>query len=415
MTVNLWLLSKNDFSLVTNQLLVSASQLFALLGLILMAVSQMLSTRLRFIENIFGGLDKVYGIHQLLGGLSFVFILNHPTLLAINSLPNFGLALNYLTLGKDLAYNLGLIAIWIMLLAFVFIALVRLPYHIWLWTHRTLGVAFLLAGIHTLLIGSDVGNFLPLKVWVGFFIAIGTLAAVYSLIFYKRFAPRYIYEVKEIARHLDVVTIFLAPKNKALAFDPGQFVYVRFLNTSIGSETHPFSLASAPIEGRLRLSVKVVGDYTLKLANLALGDTAILYGPYGKFGERYKDFSVKKHVWIAGGIGVTPFLSLLRSEFVKPSGKKIVLYYCYRNESEAVFKKELEEVVQKTQGVEFIGWSSATNPRFTAKEAVKHLRENDGFDIHICGPQKMMEDLKMQFLKLGVAESKILFENFQFI
>ena len=89
---------------------------------------------------------------------------------------------------------------------------------------------------------------------------------------------------------------------------------LRFLwekKDGIIGETHPFSIASSPSEDKVRMYIKSLGDFTTSLKNLKVGAIAEIEGAYGKF--TYTNFGTAPQIWIAGGIGVTPFLSMARS------------------------------------------------------------------------------------------------------
>lgn len=410
-TVYLWVSSKQDTAIIFEQPLRSISQISALLGTILMAFTVILSTRLKLIELIFGGLDKTYNVHQLLGSISFLLILHHPILLALQSLPQINSALSYLLPSSDLAYSLGAFGLYASIVGFVFMRFIKLPYHIWKISHKLLGIAFLLGSGHVLLIPSDVSNFFPLRLWMGTFVALGIASVVYKFLLYFILGPKYKYQIEKIERSIDVVTIYLKSK-KVMNFKPGQFVYVHFKNKSTGKESHPFSIASAPQDNLLRLSAKIVGDYTLKLSQLNEGDKAVVYGPYGRF--VMNRFKHKNCLWIAGGIGVTPFLSMLSQEAYYCFANSIYFYYTYRNREEAVFTEEIRDLSQKVPHLRFFDWCSKEKRRLDVKEIMNQvdIRLMDG--IFLCGPLAMMEGFKKQFVRVGVPEGKIIYENFSF-
>ena len=106
------------------------------------------------------------------------------------------------------------------------------------------------------------------------------------------------------------LSVALAPVRKPLSFTPGQFVFLALGGTG-GWERHPFSVSSAPSDPRLELTIKASGDYTRELYDqLQPGVPAKLAGPFGGFDYRQGGHD---QIWIAGGIGVTPFLSWIRS------------------------------------------------------------------------------------------------------
>lgn len=411
-TVNLWINSKSSFVEIINSPLRSFSQILALEGIILMSLSLVLATRIHLIEDIFAGIDQVYKIHKIMGIVAFLFLINHPLLLATQSLPNLKAASAYLIPGKMPAYNLGIAALYIMILSFIFMIFIKLPFHLWRNTHRFLGLSFMLGGVHGFLVRSDLSGFIYLKIWMLSFIFTGSLAFIYSIFFYKKFGQRFIYKVEKVERVLDVVHIYLLHVFKKMTFQPGQFIYIWFDNKTLGKEEHPFSISSASTDASLRISAKIVGDYTLRLPNLRTGDLAYVYGPHGKFGEKSITHE-SAEVWIAGGIGVTPFMSMIRQNFFNKNTKPIDFIYSFSNPEEAIFKDEIEDNLTAGTNIRCTLWCTKDKGRLTVNKILNLTGNLEGKCIYLCGPETMMMSLKDQFLRTGVEENRILFERFE--
>ena len=116
---------------------------------------------------------------------------------------------------------------------------------------------------------------------------------------------------------------------------------IRFPRFEGYKELFPFSVSNDPSQARVRISIKKSGDYTgEKVPLLKKGDKAIVMGPYGMFGERYLKHD-RDMIWIAGGIGITPFLSMAKHESLNPTERKILLVWVIRNKSEAFHHSEL--------------------------------------------------------------------------
>jgi predicted ferric reductase len=417
-TFFIWILGKGNLSLVFSSPYTSFSQILALLGLILASFNFLLSTKQKLIENLFGGLDKVYEVHKTTGALAFVFILTHPLLLVLEVLPKLDLALVYLIPGRDLSYSLGIFSILFFILSFIFIVFINLSYNKWIYTHRLLGVAFFLTGLHILTISSDVSTNLFLRYWILFFWIVGTISFLYIVFFYRFIGPRYLYEVVKIVRKFDILDFYLKPLERKMTFMPGQFVYLSFLNKDLGGELHPFSLSFSPRDELMRVSVKILGDFTLKMKDVVKeGDRVWLYGPYGRFSQKYFTFDYDNFVFIAGGIGVTPFLSIIRDRLSDQGRGKTLLFYSFSSEYEAVFDDEIREIKSKVGELEYIPWNSSLKGRLTAQKVLDFLSSCNLKKtlIMICGPILMMENLKNQFISLGVSEDNIVFEKFAFL
>ncbi len=410
-TAALWLLSKKTPGVILSSPLYSLSQISALIGLLLVMANLVLSTRLKWVEDLWGGLDKAYESHHILGMSAFILLVNHPLLMAVQTLPNVTAVKQYLLPGAFLPYNAGIFALYLMLAAFVFMLVVKLPYHLWKRTHQILGFAALLGGTHALLIASDISVFMPLRIWMALWIGLGTLSFVYTFFLYNTVGGVFAYEVVKTERNLDVITVTAKPVRRKMEYRPGQFAYVAFDNPSVGREQHPFTIASSPQEDTLRFSIKMLGDYTVRLSRLREGDRMFLKGPHGSFGNRFIAGN-QPLVWVAGGIGITPFLSMLRGAH---NGMPVRLYYCYGTKEEGIFSSELKRLASRHANVKIVDWVSRDKGRFSVSRISNDLADLQGYAVQLCGPPPMMDSLRKQFAQIGVPEEKILYENFELI
>lgn len=410
-TVSLYILSKDNLSALSDHPFLSLSQITALLGTVLLSLSFVIAGRSSFLEGIFGGLDKIYKTHHLTAGIAFVLLLNHPIMLIVNRLPNRNLAVSYLLPSGDWSYNFGIFALWGFILLMILTIYLNLPYHLWKKTHELMGIPFLLATSHALLIKSDISRFPALRGWIGLMLFLGILSFLYKRFLYGKIGPIHFYIVDSLARKVDITEIYLRPVGESMKFIPGQFAFLSFQNDAIANEHHPFSIASGPEDEFLRFCVKIVGDYTLSLRDLKKGDTVKVFGPYGRFSERLI-FSKKDAVFIAGGIGVTPFLSLIRNKSEKGKERKTYFFYCVKDENEAYYHNEIQSLLASSADVSYFFHASKEKGRITAKTILEEVGNLKDKEIFLCGPPPMMNDLRNQFLSLGARNYNILFEDF---
>src|SRR5436305_13867710 len=157
---------------------------------------------------------------------------------------------------------------------------------------------------------------------------------------------RYDYKVKAINR-LDprALEVILAPTTRPLLFVAGQFVFVHF-GGSAEWERHPFTVSSDPQERDLRLSIEALGDYTQHLSDtLQPGAPAIVSIAFGLFDYRQ---GTREQVWIAGGIGITPFRSWIRAFPTEQQMEfDIDLYDTVRSKDEGLFLEEIRRAAKK--------------------------------------------------------------------
>jgi len=189
---------------------------------------------------------------------------------------------------------------------------------------------------------------------------------------------RHRYRVEGVNRLAqDAVEIVLAWEGDRLRFQPGQFVFVRF--AELGGEAHSFSITSAPDEAALRLVVKALRDHTRVLMDLPPGGSAELEGPYGTFS--HLALANSRQVWIAGGIGITPFLSMARS--LDGTGQEIDLYYCTEASDQAYFLKELFQVADRNPRVRVVPIRKVHLGRLSADDIEAASRDLSEKDIRI--------------------------------
>lgn len=392
--------------------LTSIGQMLGLVGMAMFALTFVLSTRHRILERFFNGMNRVYVAHHMFGAIAFSLILFHPIMLAlkyaiVSSTRDAALFL----LSTESGILWGTAALLSMMLFLVLTFFISFAYDKWEVTHRFLSISFILASIHTLVIYSDTQISTLLYWYMALFIMVGTIPILYRTVAPKLFVPYVEYIVDEV-RHVDgkTVEIFMVPAFKPLSYKAGQFIFIGFKNEAIGSESHPFSIVSAPDEPRLAIAVKTLGDHTGKFKLIEKNMIAKVEGPFGMF--TYDTVPGKDQIWIAGGIGITPFIGMAKS--VTNPNYHIKIYYCVNEQAEAVFLDEFLAITEKNPNIETMAFCSNDRGHISA-DALQTMRE-DIFskEIFICGPPVMMHALENQLLEKGVARSHIHTEEFTF-
>jgi len=389
----------------------SIGQLTALMGLVLFSLNIVIATRLKFLDEIFFGLNRAYLNHHLLGGLAFILLLIHPLVLAVRYLPvSVTLAAQFLLpTTNDMTKAYGIYGLLLMIILLVLTFYLRPPYQLWKLTHKFLGLALFLASLHVYFIPSDVSRSTGLRFYMLSLVTLGLVAAIYRSILggAKKWQYR-VRQVKEVITDL-IYEIELEPLAEMMPYQAGQFIFISFLDDKIGREVHPFSLASSPKETNLKFVFKVLGDYTTRLKGLRPGTVARIEGPFGKF--HYGNFSVKQ-IWIAGGIGLTPFLGMAR-DLVGQSHFQVQLFYCVNNQAEAAFENELDQLAKTNVTFNFFPFYTSLRGRIKAKIVEQICGGIKDKEILLCAPPAMMRSLRQQFRELGVPNRLIHSEEFE--
>lgn len=390
----------------------SLGDVAGLCGMAMFSLVIILSARLRFFEKFFKGINESYTAHHFFGGLAFSLLLFHPLLLTYSYLlVSFKSATLFLLPNTYWAQNFGRLGLFIMIITLVITFYTKLKYQVWKFTHKFLGIAFIFAFLHTFLIGGDLLTNQLLKIYLFVLGITAMVAYFYRTLFADYFVRVFNYTVKDIKKHEDKIwEITCEPKGGEMKFVPGQFSFVRFFNKELTKEIHPFSFSSNN-GNPLKITIKELGDYTDKIGNLKIGDKAAFEGPFGAF--NFKNYGNKNQVWIAGGIGVTPFLSMLKSLSDEDRDYNIDLYYSVKNEDCLAFKEEIEEISKRYKNLNVNLWVTSKNGFLTADLIKLETSNLENRDILICGPSVMMLALKDQFLQQKIREDQIHIEEFQ--
>ena len=408
LTIFIWLIFPPEREGVENYARYLAGMTLGSLVLVLMSFSLFLSTRPRWAEPYFGGLDKMYLTHRHTSTAAFLILFVH---LLVVPLHVFDLALgNYLAI---IAFS-GIVSIVLPTLAPRIPFLNRMTgetYEGWKKLHRFIGIFFILGYLHSITVNAPTAK-IAIN-WNQVFVFLGIGSYLYTELF-GRFFKKYVPYTVEAVNHPNSSTteVVLRPKKDLITkHRAGQFLFVRFLEKGL-NESHPFTISSAPNEDGLRLTIKACGDFTRRLfANLKAGTDAIVEGAYGMFDYRTGG---PKQIWVAGGIGITPFLSFIR-DLKDDLNHHVDFYYTVRHKDEAIFVDEIEKIVTKYPRLKPYIRFSAVHGSLTVDDIVKNAGGDiRGHHVYMCGPLPMVQAFEKKFAEAGVSRENIHFEEFNF-
>ncbi len=399
------------------QSVLAIGQVAGLAGMAALSLSFILSARLRWLEDYFGGLDGMYRVHHRVGLTAFGLLLLHPIGLALRFAPaDWGRAVGFLLPGHARgAVDLGVYALWGMVLLLIVTLTSWVPYDKWKLSHKALGLVLLGGALHVWFVEPSPG--LPVAVaqhaglwaYLTALMCVGLVAATYKTVVLPLW-PKSRYTVTEVTRLSDdVLEVDLSPVDGRIEFVPGQFVFVTFHDADLTRESHPYTLCSPADAETLTIMVKALGDYTTRLyERLEPGVDVSLEGPYGRFD--YRDGGGRQ-IWIAGGVGVAPFLSWARNLAHGGEGMPTVdFYYCVHERSDAVYRDEFEALSHEVPNFNVVLVCSVEEGHLTAGD----LGDVTDTDIFICGPKRLTEDFHRQLRRRGVSDARIHFEDFDF-
>jgi len=420
--------------------LTSIAVVLALTGTASFAANLVLGGRFKLIDAYFAGLDRMYKVHQINGRIAFLLLVGHfAGIFASRAATSLEGAFGLLTPSAGLTVLLGVAALAAMTVTIVLTLYGRLNHEWFIYVQRTFGFIFLLAALHVFRTPGTKALSPALTYYLGALSLAGIIAFVRRSLASDALVQRRRYRVTA-AKELDqsVMEVTMTPENGSMTFTPGQFVYVTFTSdamsreffpfsiTSAGesevvefrpgavrSQFHPFSITSGPRDKDLKIAAKAVGDYTRAMHYLEQGALATVEGPYGAFS--YKNVPSAKQIWVAGGIGVTPFVSMARSLGGEDPGIDIDFYYGMEHGDEGYFLDELEDIARRHPSFKVIPYPRDELGFMTAEDIAKRSGDLKDKDILICGPPGMIDNLHAQFVARGVPERQIHFEKFGFV
>lgn len=401
----------------------NAIYLSGLISIVFMSIAMYLALRPTWLEDNLNGLDKIYHLHKWLGITAISAGLTHWLLkLAGSPIASFygkankpardavlGFMTDYRSFGKDL----GEWTIYILLALLALSLYKRFPYKPWRLLHKVMPVIYLLLVFHTF-------SLMPMSYWYGLSgtitaisLAIGSYAAIYTLTQKIGANNKYqatIKEIKELADNVLEISCQVGqdwPQHKA-----GQFAFIKFAPTH---EAHPFTIASAYElnKNTLNFKIKALGDYTKTLQQqLKVGQVVEIEGPYGRF--TYKPKSGHQ-IWIAAGIGVTPFIAWLESLQNENLSHTVDLHYSLRSARDNQIVDALKNLAANIPNLHlFIHDASQKNYLDSKKLAIELATKSDNIDIWFCGPNGFAKKLKDEFSNLRFNHINFHQEIFEF-
>ncbi|HEY0451413.1 FAD-binding oxidoreductase [Actinophytocola sp.] len=227
--------------------------------------------------------------------------------------------------------------------------------------------------------------------------------------------------ITELTHDISLLRLRLV-ESGGLRFHPGQYVDI----TIPGSEEHrSFSMANvSATDGVLDFIIKRYpgGKFSGLLEDsLQPGDPLDVTGPYGAFTLRVS--SDRRLVFVGGGAGMAPILSLLRQMVESGNEREAVYYYGARTEKDLLLLEEMAGIAEKLPKFSFMPCLSETWPDNWAEDgrgetglvtAVLERRESDlaECDVYLCGPPPMIDAAMPLLAAMGVPESQIFYDKF---
>lgn len=395
----------------------------ALIGFPILVGQIILAARLKIVDRVFG-MNNVYVFHKTMAMAAGLILILHPFLLAAGA-KNWGLLTRfdqpwYLLLGK-----INLVLLLTTITISTLYKQLHLTYEQWRLLHNLIAVLLLTFGfIHSLYIGDDLEP-LPMRgVW-GLLLILGSAGYLYHKIlgpWFRRHHPYHIAALDREGPHVWTVKLTPPPGQPSPQYLPGQFQFLTFYRSPVArSEEHPFTISSSPTNREYHTStIKESGDFTSTIGQLNVGDPVGVQAPFGRF--TYREHPEEEDlVFIAGGIGITPLMSMLRHMRDTGTNKRVLLLYANRREEDIVFRSELQAMADAhrpplllvhilSQGAQdWTGERGHVNLDVIRKYCESPLKDKI---FYICGPPPMMDQIIPALIRDGVPSSQVRSERF---
>ncbi len=408
------------------------SQLSVGMGLLATSVlvcAVVLPSRLRSLTHTFG-IEGVLGMHRYVGILAAVLVLAHIALVVAKDPANVALFDIDEAPSRARAATGATVALGALIGLTVLRRQLKHRYEVWRWVHLALaGSVLVLTGLHIWWLDHLVRDATMRALFTGLaLIVLGVLA--YRWVWRPVFGARSEYVVREVRPETDTVsTLVLEPRRdlhrqgyRSLEFAAGQFAWLR-LEPSIGAQEHPFTIASSAHLGVwTEFTIRYTGDFTRELRRLRPGSPVWVDGPHGSFTVNLE--RTTGLVLIAGGVGITPMMSMLRTLAHRRDRRPHRLVVAARTADDLLFRAELRQLQERLDltVVELLrrppeGWTGATGS--VDEELLTTLlpgafRRNQ-LDYFICGPPALVTDVLAALDALGVPHPRVHTEQFDLV
>jgi predicted ferric reductase len=391
-------------------------------GLAMMGLQFGLTARFRYVTEPWGE-DVIYHFHRQISLIAVGLVITHPLilvavkpeLLAPSNMLEAPLTAHFALLSIFSVIALVVTALWR--------AALKIEYETWHLIHVVLAVVAVTAGV-VHMVGSGFYLVDPWKraLWIGLTIFwIGLL--LYVRIVKPLFMLRRPYRVTEVRKERgDTSTLVMQPVgHPGFRFSPGQFGWLTLWGSPFKITAHPFSFSSSAVaaNGRVEMTIRKLGDFTSEIHKVPVGQRVYLDGPYGAFTIGNP---ADMHVLIAGGIGVTPMMSMIRTLADRGDKRPVMLLYGVQDWDSITFREELEALKARLNlTIVYVlakppaGWTGEQG--FINAEMFKRhlLPPYADHEYFICGPNVMMDAIEKALGEMNVPMSKYHSERYSFV
>ena len=389
-------------------------------ALSMMGAQGLLTARIRWVSAL-GPTDRIFRWHKYLGIAAVLMVVAHPAILVVDAPLRLVYLNPFVAPGYMTAGLAAVVAMLLLVVATVGREWLGLRHEGWRLGHDVLAATAIgLAAVHVERVRYYLADPLRHAVWVAF--AAGWIGViVYARLVRPALLTRKPWRVVGVHRERgDAWTVSLVPEGHAgVSFAPGQFAWLTLGRTPFSAGDHPFSFSSRPglPDGRVEFTIKELGDSTRATGAVAPGTRAFVDGPYGGFTT--SGVEAPGFVFIAGGIGIAPLLSMLRA-LVETRDTRHHLLIHAGGRWDRLTGRETVEGIQLLLDLQVVtvlqdpppAWDGETGRVDRAMLARQLPHDVHRYSCFVCGPPGMIRDVVADLRDLGVPDGQIHAELF---
>lgn len=364
------------------------------------------------------GPDALLQFHRQIGYVGLVFVLTHVALSAKWHVHkgDQGAGAGLVRHGRrDRAVALIGSSIWRQRL--------RLKYEWWHAAHSALAIFVIAAALgHVFFVHEYVSILWKQVLWT-----LMSVAFVVLVLWVRVLKPRRLrgqpWRLESVGSERGQTTtlVLRPPDGLDFAFMPGQFAWFVFGRSPFSITQHPFSFSSSSERDGLEIAVKALGDFSSQVHELEPGIDVFVDGPHGVFSideDEGPGFG-----FIAGGVGVTGLLSMLRTMADREDARPAVLFYANGDWDAVAFRDQLAQLEQRMANLTVVhvlqrppdGWEGETG-YVTGELLARHLPPGyRRFQFFICGPGPMMDAAEAALIDIDVPAERVHTERFDMV
>jgi predicted ferric reductase len=401
-----------------DKILLRSGKVLGVTAAVLVFFQILLVSRLKILDRIFS-LNRIYTFHRINGITIAALALLHPILVvAAENFTFFPFKKRY----WPEFLGVGVLVFFLVLMTTANWRLIfGFAYDKWLRFHRLgtlLTIALMI--IHILFVSETFKSGLPRTLVL---VAAGINLLLILRIWYRRFFPGkrqfFVSNVEPAGRDAYSVDVRLCD-GQIFDYIPGQFAFITPVSANISKEEHPFTISSTPSRpDSLQFVIRSLGDWTSKINRLKAGESILIDGPYGLF-THIVTSKREPIIMVAGGIGITPMLSMIRYMADVDDQRRILLIWSNKTKGHIVFPEEFRNLKHRLQNFRInhvITSGSGDVDEKGRLDQTKLERLLKGYsrksNVFICCPFEMMKKMSRAIKKLGFSSTRVYKEEFK--